>query len=197
MFVGALDYKPNVDGIVWFAREIWPEIHRQRPDETLAIVGREPVAEVKALGAIAGVDVVGTVPDIRRYLNRAKVAVVPLRIARGVKNKVLEALAMSKAVVASPEPIVGLNVDDGTHLFSATLPEEWVQRVLQLMDDATLRNDFGLAGQAYVCANHRWNQCLSELPQFLGISGNADKNVRRREYGLDMKNTETVEETIS
>jgi sugar transferase (PEP-CTERM/EpsH1 system associated) len=178
VFVGALDYKPNVDGICWFAREIWPAILKQRPDETLKIVGREPVAEVRELNSLPGVEVVGTVPDVRPFLSDASVAVVPLRIARGVQNKVLEALAMAKAVVASPDPLVGLDVEDGTHLFTAREPDEWVARVLELLDDASLRGDMGLAAQAYVTANHRWEQCLASLNKFLGLDAEStsDRN---------------------
>ncbi len=170
VFVGVLDYKPNVDGICWFAREVWPHVQRQRPDQRLRIVGRSPAPAVQALTEIAGVDVVGTVPDVRPYLSQAAVAVVPLHIARGVQNKVLEALAMGKPVVASPEPIVGLDVVEGTHLFSATEPGEWINTLIRLLDDAELRRDVGAAGQAYVTANHRWDQCLASLSSFLNLT---------------------------
>lgn len=169
VFVGALDYKPNIDGIVWFAREIWPAIRAQRPDATLNIVGREPVPAVRELAELPGVSVPGTVPDVRPWLNEAAVAVVPLRIARGVQNKVLEALAMARAVVASPDPLVGLDVHDGTQLCKATAPDEWATKVLRLLNDTALRDEVGLAGQAYVTANHRWDQCLAPLMSFLGF----------------------------
>lgn len=170
VFVGVLDYKPNVDGICWFAREVWPEVVRQRPDQKLRIVGREPVAAVRELASIPGLEVVGTVPDVRPYLTQASVAVVPLHIARGVQNKVLEALAMAKPVVASPEPLVGLDVHDGLDVFRAETKEQWVSALLRLFDDPVLRKEVGVAGQAYVTANHRWDQCLSSLSEFLGLS---------------------------
>jgi polysaccharide biosynthesis protein PslH len=174
VFVGALDYKPNVDGIVWFVRNVWPAIHRQRPDQTLRIVGREPVPEVQKLNEMAGVEVVGTVPDVRPYLSQAAVAVVPLHIARGVQNKVLEALAMAKAVVASPDPLVGLRVEDGVHLLKAVEAEQWVSCVIRLLDDVHLRRDVGIAGQAYVTAHHRWEQCLEPLMSFLHLKVRED-----------------------
>ena len=176
VFVGALDYKPNIDGIIWFASNVWPQIHRQHPDQTLSIVGREPVAEVKKLTAIPGVDVVGTVPDVRPYLSQAAVAVVPLRIARGVQNKVLEALAMAKAAVASPDPLVGLRVEDGVQIFKAIEAEQWVSSVCRLLDDAQLRHDVGVAGQAYVTAHHRWEQCLEPLMRFLHLENHEPSN---------------------
>lgn len=179
VFVGALDYRPNVDGICCFAREVWPAIRKARTEETLKIVGREPVAEVRELNSVPGIEVVGTVPDVRPFLSEAAVCVVPLRIARGVQNKVLEALAMAKATVASPDPLVGLNVEDGTHLFKANDAKKWTERTLELLDDASLRGDMGLAAQAYVTANHRWEQCLAPLNRFLGLDA---ASVARREF---------------
>lgn len=176
VFVGALDYKPNIDGIIWFARNVWPHIHQQHPDQTLSVVGREPVADVSKLAEIPGVDVVGTVPDVRPHLSHAAVSVVPLHIARGVQNKVLEALAMAKAVVASPDPLVGLRVEDGVQLFKAVEAEQWVKCVTRLLGDAQLRHDVGVAGQAYVTAHHRWEQCLEPLMRFLHLEGNEPSN---------------------
>lgn len=176
VFVGVLDYKPNVDGICWFSRNVWPEIHQQRPTEQLRIVGRSPAAAVLELGSIPGVNVVGGVPDVRPYLSAASVVVVPLQIARGVQNKVLEALAMAKPVVASPEPIVGLDVADGTHLFRATSPTEWVSKTVSLLDDADLRSHVGLAGHTYVNGYHRWDQCLASLNSFLKIDNPVSAN---------------------
>lgn len=175
VFVGALDYKPNIDGIIWFARNVWPEIYRQRSDQSLRIVGREPVPEVERLNEIAGVEVIGTVPDVRPYLSQAAVAVVPLHIARGVQNKVLEALAMAKAVVASPDPLVGLRVEDGVQLFKAVEAEQWINCVTRLLDDAQLRHEVGIAGQAYVTAHHRWEQCLEPLMRFLHLENPIEK----------------------
>lgn len=170
VFVGVLDYKPNVDGICWFAREVWPAVRAKCPDQVLRIVGRSPAPAVLELNLQPGIEVVGPVPDVRPYLNQAAVAVVPLQIARGVQNKVLEALAIGKAVVASPEPLVGLDVVDGTHLLRAERPEDWVRHLVRLFNDPDLRADMGLAGHAYAIANHRWDQCLASLTDFLGLS---------------------------
>ncbi|MFM9961951.1 MAG: glycosyltransferase [Planctomycetaceae bacterium] len=171
VFVGALDYKPNIDGAIWFCQHIWPSIRTLKPNAVIKLVGREPTREVQALGEIPGVEVIGTVPDVRPYLAEAAVVVVPLQIARGVQNKVLEAMAMGKAIVASPEPIVGLQVEPGVHLLRAVNVDEWVSQVTTLFDDAALRAEMGLAAQAYVTANHRWEQCLTELPRLLCKTG--------------------------
>ncbi len=129
VFVGAFDYRPNVDAACWFCREAWPEIHRRRPDARLRLVGRRPVAAVRRLGAVPGVEVVGQVPDVRPYLAAAAVAVNPLRIARGLQNKVLEAMAMGKAVVASPQALAGLRHRDDAPPLCARSAQEWIEMV--------------------------------------------------------------------
>lgn len=169
VFVGALDYRPNVDGAVWFCNEVWPKIHRCRPDATLALVGRNPVPAVRRLAAIPGIDVVGQVPDVRPYLSSAAVVVVPLQIARGVQNKVLEALAMSRAVVATPPSLEALGVQPGVHLEAAQTPSEWVDAVLQLLADPARRHVLAAAGRHYVEQYHHWERCLRPFDDLLRL----------------------------
>jgi len=107
VFTGAMDYRANVDGVVWFVAEVLPRILRRTERVQLAIVGARPSAEVVALGS-SHVQVTGRVDDVRPYLQHADLVVAPLRIARGVQNKVLEALAMAKHVVATPIAMHGL-----------------------------------------------------------------------------------------
>jgi sugar transferase (PEP-CTERM/EpsH1 system associated) len=166
-FVGALDYRPNVDGVVWFGREVWPEIHRRDPQAKLSLVGRRPVAAVKKLANVPGVKVIGPVPDVRPYYVQAAVVVAPLRIARGMQNKLLEALAMSKALVASPQTLNGLKAESGVHLLSAESAWEWQETVLRLFNDPALRRRLGTAGRCYVEQHHRWDQCLEPLNSLL------------------------------
>ena len=101
VFLGAMGYHPNIDAVRWFSQEIFPKLRRRNPALEFLIVGRDPTRQVRRLGEQAGVSVVGTVPDVRPYLAGALAVVAPLRIARGVQNKVLEALAMGKRVMAS------------------------------------------------------------------------------------------------
>jgi glycosyltransferase involved in cell wall biosynthesis len=101
VFLGAMGYHPNIDAVCWFSREVFPELRRQDPALEFLIVGRDPARPVRRLAEQAGVSVVGTVPDVRPYLAGSLAVVAPLRIARGVQNKVLEALAMGKRVMAS------------------------------------------------------------------------------------------------
>lgn len=169
VFVGALDYLPNVDAASWFAQEVWPAVHGRNPMAKLYLVGRRPVPAVVRLGAVPGVEVVGQVPDVRPYVARSAVSVNPLRIARGVQNKVLEALAMGKATVASPEALAGLAVEHNVHVKSATTPSAWIETVTRLLTDADERHRLGANGRAYVEAHHRWDGCLRPLAGLLNL----------------------------
>jgi sugar transferase (PEP-CTERM/EpsH1 system associated) len=169
VFVGAMDYEPNVDGAGWFCREVWPEVRRRRPDARLALVGRRPAPEVQALARTAGVEVVGSVPDVRPHVARASVTVVPLRIARGVQNKVLESLAMGKATVVSPPPLEGLRAAPGEHLLLARSPADWIESLTRLFEAPALRRRLGAAGRAFALENHCWERCLAPLGGLLGL----------------------------
>jgi sugar transferase (PEP-CTERM/EpsH1 system associated) len=172
VFVGAMDYVPNVDGAGWFCREVWPEVRRRWPEARLALVGRSPAPEVQALARIPGVEVVGAVPDVRPEVARASVTVVPLRIARGIQNKILESLAMGKATVVSPPPLEGLRAAPGEHLLLAKSPTEWVECLTRLFEAPALRRRLGAAGRAYAEENHCWERCLSPLGSLLGVAAN-------------------------
>jgi sugar transferase (PEP-CTERM/EpsH1 system associated) len=177
VFVGALDYRPNVDAACWFCREAWPEIHRRRPQARLRLVGRKPTAAVRRLASVPGVDVVGQTPDVRPHLARAAVVVAPLRIARGLQNKVLEALAMGKAVVASPQALAGLKERLDAPALCAATAGEWVELVGRLLDDAALRAHLGGLGRRYVEMHHDWARCLEPMDGLLGLTD--DEGPRR------------------
>jgi polysaccharide biosynthesis protein PslH len=171
VFVGALDYRPNIDAIRWFCRHAWPEILRRHPGVRLLLVGRRPVLEVRRLAEVSGVEVIGQVPDVRPYVERATVVVVPLRMARGVQNKVLEALAMGKATVASTQSLAGLRTGRLVPVLTASTPTEWVESVIRLMDDPALRRRLGRDGRRYVEESHRWDRCLEPLGPILDLPG--------------------------
>jgi sugar transferase (PEP-CTERM/EpsH1 system associated) len=169
VFVGALDYRPNVDAACWFSREVWPAIRRARPEARVYLVGRQPVPAVQALAAIPGVEVVGQVPDVRPYLERSAVAVVPLQIARGVQNKVLEALSMAKATVASPMTLAGLQGASTPGVVMATTADDWAAAVLRLLGDVPMRRQLGEAGRRYVAEHHCWDRCLEPFLDLLRL----------------------------
>ncbi|HEY7424164.1 MAG TPA: TIGR03087 family PEP-CTERM/XrtA system glycosyltransferase [Gemmataceae bacterium] len=169
VFVGALDYLPNVEGAVWFCREVWPEVLRCRPKAKFYLVGRRPAAAVQRLADLPGVELVGQVPDVRPYVAAAAVTVVPLRIARGVQNKVLESLAMSRPAIASPQTLAGLKAQPGVHLLQASSREQWQQAILALFDDPALGRRLGEAGRRYVEEHHCWERCLQPFAPLLGL----------------------------
>ncbi len=162
-FVGALDYLPNVDAAVWFADAVWPRVRERFPDAEFRLVGRKPAPAVRKLADRPGVTLVGPVPDVRPFLADAAVAVVPLRLARGLQNKVLEALAMGKATVAAPAALAALGTVPGTHLLAATTPGEWADAVGSLFADPPRRAALGAAGRRFVEENHDWERCLRPL----------------------------------
>ena len=163
VFVGAMDYWPNVDGATWFAREVWPAVRSRFTDAEFRIVGRKPAAAVQALGSLPGIVVTGSVPDVRPYVASAGAVVAPLRLARGVQNKVLEALAMGKAVVAAPAALAALQTTPGKEVLMASTPAEWIEAVGGLLADPSRSRELGAAGRRYVERFHRWEHCLEPL----------------------------------
>ena len=135
LFVGYLDYRANVTGLQWFCEYVWPRVRQRHPHAVFQIVGRNPIPAVQRLGEIAGVEVVGPVGDVRDSLSRARVVVVPLLVARGVQNKVLEAMAMGKTVVASPPSLTGLGVCAGKHVLAAEAPNDWVSAISSVLSN--------------------------------------------------------------
>lgn len=169
VFVGALDYRPNIDAATWFCRNVWPELRTVDAGACLSLVGRRPTQAVRQLAGVPGVDVIGQVPDVRPHVARAAVVIAPLRIARGVQNKVLEALAMGKAVVASPQSLTGLGIEPGIHLLAADSPSEWREAVGRLLRDADLRRQLGQQGRRFVEAHHCWDRCLEPFTPLVGL----------------------------
>jgi sugar transferase (PEP-CTERM/EpsH1 system associated) len=170
VFVGALDYRPNVDAACWFGEAVWPSVRRRVASAALWLVGRRPAAPVRRLARLPGVEVIGQVPDVRPWLARAAAVVAPLRLARGLQNKVLEALAMGKAVVASPPALAALDVEPGVHVLAAASPGEWGDGVLRLLGDEALRRRLGSAGRRYVEERHHWDRCLEPFAPLLGLA---------------------------
>lgn len=166
-FVGALDFPPNVDGIVHFARGIWPAIYARGPNRRLLVVGRRPVAAVRELAAIPGVELVGGVPDVRPYLRRTTVVVVPTRTGGGVKNKVLEACALARPVVASPRALAGLSARRGRDVLCADRGTSWVERVSFLLEHPDAAAALAAHGHRWVRRAHDWPVLTSDLHRVL------------------------------
>ena len=162
VFTGAMDYWPNIDAVTWFAREIFPQILEKEPRARFYIVGSNPAKPVMELGKIPGIKVTGRVEDVRPHLFHASLAVAPLRIARGVQNKVLEAMSMAKYVVATAQAMEGIETMTGC--FMANDENEIAERVLQVLDMAPRPN---LAGRDAILAHYDWEKNLAVIDSFL------------------------------
>jgi sugar transferase (PEP-CTERM/EpsH1 system associated) len=169
VFVGALDYLPNIDGISWFARTIWPNVRLKHPDARLTIVGRKPARAVLELRAVPGVDVAGQVADVRPYLDNAAVVVAPLRIARGLQNKVLEAFAVGKSVVASPVALAGFGDRPDLPACRAKDSEDWIGMLLELFANPDARRRLGHAARIYAETHHNWSNCLTPFQNLFSM----------------------------
>jgi glycosyltransferase involved in cell wall biosynthesis len=143
VFVGSLDWLPNQDGVAFFVDRVWPLVRQVKPGAVFQIVGRNPPRSVRRLQQVDGVEVVGTVPDVRPYLARAAVVVVPLLVGGGTRIKIFEAMAMGKAVVSTTIGAEGLPVTSGNHLLLADSPSDFAQAVIQLLNDGNRRVRLG------------------------------------------------------
>ncbi len=166
VFIGAMDYWANVDAVDWFARSIFPAIRAQLPNVEFYIAGSRPTTAVTALAAIPGVTVTGAVPDVRPYLAHAALAVAPLRIARGIQNKVLEAMAMEKIVIASPQAIEGICTEPGRELFVANDESDFARQITTLLQNAPNRA-IGRAARARVLEDYSWKKGLRRIDALL------------------------------
>ncbi len=166
-FVGAMDYRANIDGVSWFCESVWPRVRREQPQATFVIVGRDPAPAVVKLGELPGVEVTGSVPDVRPHVRRASVVVAPLRVARGIQNKVLEALALGKAVLASPQALEGIALTPGEHALQVDSADDWAESLVGLFADPGRRRQLGLAGRQFVEAEHTWEARLKPFGELL------------------------------
>ena len=164
VFTGAMDYWANVDAVEWFAQQVLPAIRERCPQAHFWIVGSRPTEAVLRLARLPGVSVTGSVPDVRPYLAHARLAVVPLRVARGIQNKVLEALSMAKPVIASSAALDGLDASGNAQIPGTqradTVPELVAAITQGLL--GTLQLD-ATEGRRYVCERYGWSASLAAL----------------------------------
>jgi sugar transferase (PEP-CTERM/EpsH1 system associated) len=161
VMTGHMDYRPNYEGALWFAREILPLVQKSAPNARAYFVGASPPPALRA-AAGPGIVVTGRVPDVRPYLQFAGAVVAPLRIARGVQNKVLEAMAMARPVVATREATRALAVRSGIHLWVANDPQHFADAVLSAFKGND-RQKIAQSGRDYVIQNHSWQAVLANL----------------------------------
>ena len=166
VFTGAMDYWPNIDAVTWFVNDILPALRQAWPRLRFYIVGRSPPPSVSALASDAVV-VTGTVLDVRPYLQHAVVVVAPLRVARGIQNKILEAMAMARPVVASQACVQAIDARGGEELLSAELADDFVRQIDALLVSPVRATAVGLAGRQRVLQGYSWEAHLSGIDRFL------------------------------
>jgi polysaccharide biosynthesis protein PslH len=167
VFTGQMDYRPNIEAVADFAHNALPQIRAAHTETTFAIVGRNPTQAVVDLSALPGVMVTGGVDDVRTWLNGADVVVAPLRIARGIQNKVLEAMAMARPVVASTAAAEGIDAIDGQHFMVAKDVSDEARIVSDLLADTKKRLALGQAARHHVIAHYGWGAQLAALDVIL------------------------------
>ncbi len=167
VFTGAMDYWPNIDGMKWFVNDILPLVVREIPKVTLYVVGNRPSPEIQRFNNQKEVVVTGFVEDVRDYLSAADVCLVPLRIARGIQNKVLEAMAMGKAVVSTPQAHQGIQATPGQDLIVAEDEKSFAHAIVQLISNKHDRERIGRRARLCMEKSYSWKTNLEKLTHLL------------------------------
>ena len=162
VFVGSLDYGPNIDGLTWFVTAVWPRLREARPGMRLDVVGKDPTNAVQALAG-NGIELLGRVEDVRPHLARATVVVVPLRIGGGTRLKIVEALALERPLVSTTIGAEGLGLEHGRHVMLADDAASFAHAVLELTDDPDRAQRLARGGAEAVRARFPWPRLAQEL----------------------------------
>lgn len=165
VFVGQMDYYPNIDAVQYFAKSILPLVRRVEPDLRFVIVGRNPSPQVQKLGNLPGITVTGEVPDVEPFLRNSVVAIAPFRISQGIQNKILEALALNVPVVATSRPARAIGATEQHGLYVADTPEEFARILLYIIRNPSLRKRS--MGEEFVRQHFNWEKNLEPLHQWL------------------------------
>ncbi|MCJ7725670.1 MAG: glycosyltransferase [Acidimicrobiia bacterium] len=163
VFTGNLAYPPNVDAVRWFVEEILPLVRAEVPGVRLSVVGADPLPEVRRLAEDPAVEVTGRVPDLRPYLDRAQVAIDPLRVGAGLQNKVLEGLSMGVPMVVTTVANEGIGAEPGRHLLVADAPAEFAAAIVSLLGDPERRTAMGAHARTFIVEQWSWEKHFDDL----------------------------------
>lgn len=168
IFTGAMDYYANIDGVKWFCEKIFPIVKDRYPKVQFYIVGNNPNPEIQKLGSNKCINITGFVEDIRPYYNNADICVIPLRIARGIQNKVLEAMSMGKVVVTTSAAVQSISATPGEHLLVEDNFDKFAEAVSMLLENHTLRNYLGTNARQFVESNYNWQKNMKKIDKLMG-----------------------------
>lgn len=167
LFTGAMDYHANVDGVLWFVDQVWPQLQKGYPDLSFIVAGRHPAPEIQRLSQDPHITVTGEVEDIRDYYIQASCCVIPLRIARGIQNKLLEAMAMARPVVSTSVAFQGIQAEPEQDLLIADDPKSFAQAVHRILQDSSLRQDMAFRARQAMEQSYSWSTNQALLTQLL------------------------------
>lgn len=157
VFVGSMDYHANIDGVVSFARDMWPQVRARKPELIFTIVGKDPAAEVRELASISGVEVTGTVDDVRPYYREAAASIVPLRVGGGSRLKILESMAAGVPVISTTLGGEGLDVHDGKDILIANDKAQFIDAILSVVESESRRQQLIAGGRSLVSERYDWS----------------------------------------
>ena len=166
-FIGRMDYYPNQQAILNFCKEVMPVIQARRPATKLRIVGAEPSRDILELTENRGVEVTGTVPDVRPHVLRSALSIAPLVIARGTQNKILESMAMGIPVVCSDVAANGVNAKADDHIMVCRSSDEYVDTVINILDNPDIRQRLSKGGRNRILTSHSWSASMRKLDSII------------------------------
>jgi sugar transferase (PEP-CTERM/EpsH1 system associated) len=168
VFTGSMDYFANVETVLYFSEKIFPIVQREIPEATFYVVGSHPSEDIQKLGKQhANIVVTGFVDRVQPYMAKAAVFVAPMRIARGIQNKILEAMAMGLPVVTTSLGFEGIDAVPGKDLFVYDEPKEFAAQIIQLMRDSQLRRKVATNARNTIIGNYHWDKNLEQLENIL------------------------------
>lgn len=163
LFTGKMDYRPNVDAVLWFAESIFPQIRARQRNAHFVVVGQQPSTEVQALQKQTGITITGKVPDVKPFLYETAVYVAPLRMGSGTRLKLLEAMAVGCVIVATTVAAAGLDTETKSAMLIADDETSFANAVIELLQNAELRGDLGAKAKAMVKAHYDWAALATRL----------------------------------
>ena len=167
LFVGSLDYPPNINGLLYFTSEVWPAIHSRHPQARLQIVGSNPTPAITRLGTLPGIELIGPVPLVEPFYASARLAIVPLFTGGGTRLKILEAFAAGVPVVSSTLGIEGIDALPGEDFLTADSTPAWIDAVSRLLSDPAVANTLAASALNLARSRYDWGILCQPLPQWL------------------------------